>query len=217
MMSQAAFSRYIGVSRKTVTTMKKLGEIVMVGDKVDEKKSLKKLKSLGRKFGEDNKLIKETSHASKKINTVKPINLLSDEVVPESNLSNMSVDEKEERVRLLEEATALRKEVEKKESSKDIDHDLEIGKLDLTDARLIKEYWTGVSLRQKAELASEELIYKKDVDAAQFVLAREVREKISSRPKIAFKMVGKNIQEIEKILEEEAEEIFEILVGTHVS
>ena len=217
MMSQAAFSRYIGVSRKTVTTMKKIGEIVMVGDKVDEIKSIKKLKSLGRKFGEDNRLIKSDSFKSKKEKTIETINLLSNEMVPERNLSNMSIDEKEERVRLLAEAEALRKEVEEKASVEKIDHELEISKLDLTQARLIKEYWTGVSLQQKAELASEELIYKKDVDAAQFALAREVREKISSRPKIAFKMVGKNIQEIEKILEEEAEEIFEILVGIHVS
>ncbi len=219
MMTQAAFSRHIDVSRKTITTMKKRGEIVMSGKFVDCEKSIDKLKSLGRKFHDNNKLIKTTEHDKQDIQKPKePTTLLSEEMIPEKNLSNMSDEDRAEREKLITDAAVLRREIESNAHDDDpVDHDSEIGKLDLTEARLRKEYWTGVSIRQKTELASGELVYQKDVVAAQFDLARQIREKLDSRPKSAFKMVGKNIQEIEDILEKEKENILEILVGMYVS
>ena len=217
-MTQAAFSRYIGVSRKTVTTMKKHGEIVVSPNGVDVEKSILKLKSLGRTFDKNNRLVKkdEQEQNSKEVS---PTNVFSESVVPVKNLGNISDADRLEREKLIAETEAIRLEVEKNKTHDDenIDHVAEIEKLDLTSARLIKEYWTGVSLRQKTELTSGELVYKKDVAAAQFDLARQVREKLDSRPKSAFKMVGKNIQEIEDILEKEKEDILEILVGIHVT
>lgn len=217
MMTQAVFSRYIGVSRKTVTTMKKHGEIVTSGSSVDCEKSISKLKSLGREFDDNSKLVKKNEYKQDLQKPKQNINIFSSEVVPEKNLSNMSNEDRAEREKLIAEAAALRSEVESNEDEDAVDHDIEIGKLDLTSARLIKEYWLGVSLRQKTELASKELVYQKDVDAAQFDLARQIREKLDSRPKNAFKMVGKNIQEIEDVLEKEKDDILEILVGIHVS
>ena len=214
MMTQAAFGRYIDVSRTTVFKMKKRGEIVMHGESVDEDKSIAKLKSLGRKFDDDNKLIKTTEYKKEPIK--EKINLLSDSVVPKKNLSNISDEDRLEREKLLAEADALRREMEDTQDDS-INHDVEIGKLDLTAARLIKEYWLGVSLKQKTELASKELVYRNEVADAGFTLARQVREKLESRPRIAFKMVGKNIQEIEDILEKEKEDILIILGGVNVS
>lgn len=216
-MTQAAFSRYIGVSRKTVTTMKKLGEIVMSANDVDAAKSIAKLKSLGRRFRDNDKLIKDTDVAAVAKKPKQQINIFSEDVIPEKNLSNISEEDRAERERLLAEAAALRREVESHEDKDAVNHDTEIDKLDLTGARLIKEYWLGVSLRQKTELASGELVYQKDVDAAQFDLARQVREKLDALPNNAFKMVGKNIQDIEDVLEKEKEDILEVLVGVNVS
>ncbi len=220
MMKQSAFSKLIGVSRKTVTVMKKNGEIVMKGDLVDSKNSILKLKSLGREFDKNNKLIKKSEHTKEVEKTEDhDINIFSSEVVPEKNLSNMSDRDREEREKLLREAAALRMEVESENNNSEdsVNHNTEIDKLDFTGARLIKEYWLGVSLRQKTELVSGELLYKKDIYAALFDLARQVRDKLESRPNMAFKMVGKNIHEIEDILEKEKEEILNILGEINVS
>jgi MoaA/NifB/PqqE/SkfB family radical SAM enzyme len=201
--------------------MKTTGELVMSGESVDSAKSIAKLKGLGREFDESGHLIKNVAKKSDLKKTVKTVNLLSKEMIPKKNLSNMTKKqkkEKEERDRLLAEAKALEEEAKEhlKEES-EVNHEAELQGMTLTDAKLVREYWAGVSLKMKTEQESGKLVYKSDVDAAQFALARQVREKISSRPKMAFKMVGKNIQEIEKILEEEADDIFNILVGSHVS
>ncbi len=216
MMTQATFSRFIGVSRKTITTMKKNGEIVFLGNFVDEHKSIIKLRSLGRLFDENSKLIKTIHNKEEdKIKKEEPT-IFSNEVIPEKNLSNISDEDYAERKKLMFEAETLRKEVESRKINSDINHDTEIKKLDLTEARLIKEYWLGVSLRQKTELAAEELVYKKDVDSAEFALGRKIREKLKSRPNLAFKMVGKNIEEIQYILDEDQEDILNLLLSTDV-
>ena len=217
MLGFKGFANLLGINRSSVYKMRDAGKLVIVNGKINSSMSIEKLKTSGSEFHDNNHLVTKDNP----INNIKEqnqnINIFSKEVEPENNLSNMSDEDKAEREKLLLEADALRKEAEENEEHGAVDHTVEIGKLDLTEARLIKEYWIGVSLRQKTEVASKELVYQKDVEAAQFDLARQIREKLESRPKIAFKMVGKNIQEIEDILEKEKEDILEIMVSIDVS
>uniref|UniRef100_UPI00261A4A9C hypothetical protein n=1 Tax=Sulfurovum sp. TaxID=1969726 RepID=UPI00261A4A9C len=140
------------------------------------------------------------------------VNNASDDINTEIMLGKKN----KERAKILAEARALEEEARKVASHNSVNHEKKIEELTLADAKLIKEYWAGIALKAKTEKEAGELIYREDVAAAQFALAREVREKLSSRPKMAFKMVGKDINEIEKILEKEADEIFQMLVGDNV-
>lgn len=207
-MNQSSFAKYIGVSRKTVSTMKSNGEIVVNNKMVDVDKSIKKLKSLGRIF-DGHTLVKRDdickSDGEEKVSRT----VFDEDVIPDKNLSNISDDEREEYFRLILEEKKAREEAE----VDGVDHDKELLNLDMSEVKMRTEYWRGLAIKQKTELASEELVYKKDVASAQMALARVVREKIESRPRLAFRLVGKKVEEIERILEKDSFEILDILSG----
>ena len=206
-MTQAEFSRYIGVSRKSVTVMKKKHQIVIVNNKVDVDKSIELLKTLGRTFTQDNKII--TSNTTP--NTTNNEN--------DKNLLNTEFDyptlTDEERIR--QEKHLIEVEMEKQAnelglSLKDIQTP-EIESMEKWEVERFKIFYQGMLERAKYFKEIGKLVDVSEVEEEHFRIARTVRDAVLSMSnRVAHQLINKkNIHEIKKILDNETYKIMENL------
>jgi len=208
-MTQAEFSRYIGVSRKSVTVMKKKHQIIMSNNKVDVDKSIELLKTLGRTFTEDNKII--TSNTSNTTNTKNNEN--------DKNLLNTEFDyptlTDEERIR--QEKYLLEVEMEKQAnelglSLEDIQTP-EIAAMEKWEVERFKIFYQGMLERAKYFKEIGKLVDVSEVEEEHFRIARTVRDAVLSMSnRVAHQLINKkDIHEIKKMLDNETYKIMENL------
>lgn len=210
LMSQATFSKYIGVSRKTVTQMKKEGLLIMTGKSVDSGKSVERLRGAGREFDENGKLVKAVANMEVAEKKNKPDDIFSESNIPEDSLADLPQDELEEKKRLLFQAAKLKDEFDANNTDNPIDHDKEIDNIDTTEAKKIVEYWRGVTLKQKAETHAGDHILRVDVEVAVKSIARQQRDKaMSMTTRVVHKLKSKEADKWEAILEEEIDDLLE--------
>jgi len=206
-MTQAEFSRYIGVSRKSVTVMKKKHQIIMSNNKVDVDKSIELLKALGRTFTKDNKII--TSNTTP--NTTNNEN--------DKNLLNTEFDyptlTDEERIR--QEKHLIEVEMEKQAnelglSLEDIQTP-EIEAMEKWEVERFKIFYQGMLERAKYFKEIGKLVDASEVEEEHFRIARTVRDAVLSMSnRVSHQLINKkDIHEIKKILDNETYKIMENL------
>jgi len=208
-MSQAEFSRYIGISKKSITVMKKKQQIVMSGNKVDVDKSIELLKTLGRTFTNENKIItSNTTPSTQTKNHEDEKNLLNTEFIYPTLTE-------EERVK--QEKNIIEKEMEKQ--AKELGLTLEqietpeIKAMAKWEVERFKIFYQGMIERAKYFKEIGKLVDVAEVEDEQFKIARTVRDSVRGMSnRVAHKLMNKNsIHEIKMILDAETLKIMENL------
>lgn len=204
-LSQAKFSEYIGVSRKSVSYMKQHKQIIMLDKKVDVNKSIELLKSIGRRFYDDNKMIVNKTAKAEKSETAS--NLLNTTFTYPSLGEPNIYERKDYELEMMQEVA--------KENNVDLPVDKiltkEIDALEPIEATKIKTFWQGMQERLKYETLAGQYISKTDVYDEQFNTARIVRESLLGLSnRVGHKLLGQtDIHHITSILETEIHKILQ--------
>lgn len=204
-MSQTKFAEYIGTSKKTITYMKQHKQIIMIDKKVDVKKSIELLKSIGRRFDKDNKMI--VSNTSKADENETAPNLLNTEF-DYPTLSDMDSDEHKQYPYQIMKEVADENDID---LSMDKILTKEIDALEPFEATKIKTFWQGMQERLKYEILADQYIAKSDVYDEQFNTARVVRDSLMGIPnRVSHQLLGQtDIHHITSILEIEIHKTLE--------
>lgn len=205
-LSQAKFSEYIGVSKKTVTLMKQKKQIIMSGTKVEVEKSIELLKSIGRNFDKDNKMITSNTVAVPAEEKQSSHLLNTDFIYP-----TLTADEKQQQN--TREVEAMKKEAKEHGLSMDKVLTNEISMLETIEANKIKIFWQGQLERLKYEKEKGLLISKEEVEEDQFLVARTIRDAFMSMSnRITHQLIGKTeAHQIKNIIDMETYKVMENL------
>lgn len=206
-MTQAKFALHIGVSKKTITLMKQKRQIVMAGTKVDVDKSIKLLKSIGRTFDSENKMI--TSNTAPGTTEEKSEKNLLNTDFKYKALSEIELKEKENR-----EIEFLQREAEKEGLTIDKVLTEEINSLEPVEINKIKIFWQGQLEKVKYQKEIGLLILKAEVEEEQFLIARTVRDSFMSiSNRVAHKLLNQtSIHEVKIIIDNETLKVMENLI-----
>lgn len=206
-LTQSEFAKYIGVNRSSVTKMKKKKQIYFTSNNlVDVEKTIELLKSIGRTFTDDNKMItSNTAPGPAKEESEK--NLLNTEFV------YPTLTDEEKLAKEKYEVEALKREAEKEGLSVDKVLTDEIDSLEPIEVNKIKVFWQGQLERVKYEKEMGELVSKDEVYEEHFKTARTVRDAfLGLSNRVAHKLLNKKeIFEISSVLDAEVQKILENL------
>ena len=205
-MTQAAFSRHLGVSKKTVSLMKNKRQIVMNDKFVNVEKSMDLLKSIGKTFDANNKMITSNTAPG-------PAKEESEKNLLNTDFFYPTLTDEEKIVKEKHEVEALKKQAEKEGLSVDKVLTDEIDSLEPIEVNKIKIFWQGQLERVKYEKEMGELVSKDEVYEEHFKVARTVRDAfLGLSNRVAHKLLNKTeVFEITSTLDEEVQKILENL------
>jgi len=207
LLSQVKFSEYIGVHKGTVSKMKKRRELIMQGKKVDVEKTIELLRTIGKTFDADNKMI--SSNTLPATTTKKEENIFN---VDPASYPTLSVDEKNKQEKQLLEREMEQQAEELGLSLSDIQTP-EIEAMEKWEVERFKIFYQGMLERAKYFKEIGRLVDVEEVKEEQFGISRTVRDAVMSMSnRIAHKLINKTeIHEIKLILDAEALKVMENL------
>jgi len=171
LLSQVKFAEYIGVHKATVSKMKQRRELVMSGKKVDVEKTIGLLRTIGKTFDADNKMISSnTLHG----NTVekKEENIFD---VDPASYPTLSADEKKQQAKQLLEREMEQQAQELGLSLSDIQTP-EIEAMEKWEVERFKIFYQGMLERAKYFKEIGVLVEQEQVREEYFTLAKTTRD-----------------------------------------
>jgi len=207
LLSQVKFAEYIGVHKATVSKMKKRRELVMQGKKVDVEKTIELLRSIGKTFDVNNKMISSNTLPG----TIEKQEENIFDVDPAS-YPTLSADEKKQQAKQLLEREMEQQAQELGLKLSDIQTP-EIEAMEKWEVERFKIFYQGMLERAKYFKEIGQLVDVEEVREEQFTIARTVRDAVMSMSnRIAHKLINKTeMHEVKLILDAEALKVMENL------